>query len=174
MSNYSLIKLSPPSSCGFSHFELQEKIKQHTGGRTHVSCSHAGSLWRACKSPAAPPPLPRHTWRGVDEVQGGKRGTGGKNGGNGVKRGDKKRDQKRASELLQRTRIPSGSSCDRRNRFRKNSCCTLKRSEEMKRKRVRGERRGERVRVRDGKRGKQEQIFIKSVRKPSAEVSGGR
>lgn len=56
MSNYFLIKLSPPSSCGFSHFELQEKIKQHTGGRTHVSCSHAGSLWRACKSPAAPPP----------------------------------------------------------------------------------------------------------------------
>lgn len=44
----------------------------------------------------------------------------------------------------------------------------------MKRKRVRGERWGERGRVRDGERGKQEQIFIKSVCEPSVEVSGGR
>lgn len=47
-----------------------------------------------------------------------------------------KEGSERTSELLQRTRIPLGSSCD--GRFRKSSCCSLQHSEEMKRKKVRG------------------------------------
>lgn len=97
MSNYSLIKLSPPSSCGFSHFELQEKIKQHTGGRTHVSCSHAGSLWRACKSPAAPPPPPETYVEGCGWSSGWKERNRGKEWG----QWSETRRQKEGSEKSQ-------------------------------------------------------------------------
>lgn len=66
----------------------------------------------------------------------------------------------RAGALLWSGRIPLGSSCDRRNRFRKSSCCSLQHSEEMKRKKARGwrgwggGREGKSERQREGNRNK--------------------
>lgn len=73
---------------------------------------------------------------------------------------------------LLKSRIPLGLSCDIRTRFRKGSCCILHHSEEMKRNKVRVER--QKREEWETAKGKQEQIVVKSVCEPAAEVSKRR